>query len=88
MFLDSVITARTFENTCAVVFCNAGAPASHVDGEKTDYEGNSQLAVPFVGPIGKLGPEEGILLADLDMEILEEAEENYKVREDLARDGE
>ena len=45
------------------------------------------MAVPFVGSLGKLaGSEEGMSIVDLDMEILQEAEDNYKVREDLARD--
>jgi predicted amidohydrolase len=26
LFLDSILTARTYENTCAVVFANAGGP--------------------------------------------------------------
>jgi len=81
VFLDSTIVSRTFENTCAVVFVNAGGPAAR------GYAGLSQVAVPFIGSLGKLeGSEEGMSIVDLDMEILQEAEDNYKVREDLARD--
>ena len=41
-------------------------------------------------PLGeetKDSAEEGMSVVDIDMEILEEAERNYKVREDMAREG-
>ena len=84
LFLQSTLTARTFENTCAIVFVNAG-------GKKEEgYLGLSQVTMPFIGPVeGSLvdrGSEEGMGIVEMDMEILEEAEENYKVREDLARE--
>jgi predicted amidohydrolase len=73
--------SRTFENTCAVIFVNAGGP------ESQGYAGLSQVAVPLVGSLGKLeSSEENMSIVDLDMEILREAEDNYKVREDLASD--
>lgn len=41
--------------------------------------------MPFVGPLSKLGgAAEGMIVVDMDMEILEDAEENYQVRSDLA----
>jgi len=83
LFLESTIVARCFENTCMVVFANAGGPV----GKKTtgNYAGLSQVAVPFKGAMGKLGAEEGMSIAEVDMNILEIAEDNYKVREDLGR---
>lgn len=81
LFLDSTVVSRTFENTCAVIFVNAGGP------ESRGYAGLSQVAMPFIGSIGKFeSSEENMNIVDLDMEILQEAEDNYKVREDLARD--
>ena len=79
--------ARTFENTCAVVFANAGGPRGGNEGKKGSYAGLSQVAVPFKGPLGKLGDEEGMSVVEVDMQILEDAEDNYKVREDLGREG-
>jgi len=80
LFLDSMLTARCFENTCAVVFANAGGPAHK------GYAGLSQICVPYAGPLARLGDsEEGIAVADVDMQIVEDAEENYQVRADLAR---
>jgi hypothetical protein len=37
-----------------------------------------------VGPVKTMGSEEGFIVADLDMSVLDLAEENYKVRQDLA----
>lgn len=97
-FLDSVLTARTFENTCgellllclqastkliyqAVIFANAGGPPGK------GYAGLSQVTVPYIGPLARLGScLEGMAIVDLDLGILEHAEENYQIRADLARD--
>ncbi|KAH8732386.1 carbon-nitrogen hydrolase [Phaeosphaeriaceae sp. PMI808] len=82
LFLDSMLTARAFENTCAIVFANAGGPPGR------GYAGLSQVTVPFVGALTKLsGCAEGMVVADIDMQILEDAEENYKVRSDIASEG-
>jgi predicted amidohydrolase len=85
LFLESTLVSRAFENTCAVVFVNAGGP---VGGEKTggSYAGLSQVAVPFKGALGKLGAEEGMSVVEVDMQVLEDAEENYRVREDMGRE--
>lgn len=80
LVLNSMVTARCFENTCAVIFANSGGPSDV-------YVGLSQVAMPFVGPVGILGNEEGILISEIDMEILKEAEKNYQVRADMLRDG-
>ncbi|KAJ9620471.1 hypothetical protein H2203_007677 [Taxawa tesnikishii (nom. ined.)] len=81
LFLDSVLTSRCFENTCAIVFANAGGPPGK------GYAGLSQVCAPYVGPLTRLGSAaEGMSVVDLDMQILEDAEANYAVRADLARD--
>ncbi|KIW08462.1 uncharacterized protein PV09_01365 [Verruconis gallopava] len=80
LFLDSTLTARCFENTCAIAFANAGGPIGE------GYAGLSQVVIPFAGPIAKLGGNEGMAVVDLDMAVLDIAEKNYKVRADLARE--
>ncbi|RYP50872.1 hypothetical protein DL768_003707 [Monosporascus sp. mg162] len=85
VFLNSTVVSRAFENTCAVVFVNAGGPPEK--GEKTDYAGLSQVGIPHVGSTGKLGRAEGVSTVDLDMTVLEIAEANYKVREDMKAEG-
>ncbi|KAI9893697.1 MAG: hypothetical protein M1814_005913 [Vezdaea aestivalis] len=95
LHLNSLITARAYENTCAVVFVNAGGPTKEMIGtdlvnEHTEeqYGGVSQVAVPFVGPVERIdGPEEGWKTAEVDMEILEEAEMDYRIRKDLKTEG-
>ncbi|SMQ47170.1 unnamed protein product [Zymoseptoria tritici ST99CH_3D7] len=80
LFLDSVLTARCFENTCAIVFANAGGPPGK------GYAGLSQVCVPYAGALTRLGSSaEGMAVVDVDMQIVEDAEENYQVRADLAR---
>jgi predicted amidohydrolase len=82
LFLQTTLVARAFENTCCVIFVNAGGKAD--DG----YCGLSQVAMPFVGTVkGSFdGPEEGMRIVEVDMEILEIAERNYKIRGDLAKE--
>ncbi|KAF2139334.1 uncharacterized protein K452DRAFT_289880 [Aplosporella prunicola CBS 121167] len=80
LFLDSILTARAFENTCAIIFANAGGPPGE------GYAGLSQVTVPYVGALTRLGGSaEGMSVVDLDLSILDDAEDNYRVREDLAR---
>lgn len=78
LVLNTMITSRCFENTCAVVFANAGGPSD-------TFVGLSQVALPFVGAVdGIWDSSEGFFIAEIDMEILKQAELNYKVREDMA----
>lgn len=85
VFLQSAVVSRAFENTCAIVFVNAGGPPEK--GEKTNFAGLSQVAVPHIGPMGKMGRAEGMSIVDLDMHTLKIAEDNYKVREDMKAEG-
>ncbi|KAL4923431.1 carbon-nitrogen hydrolase family protein [Aspergillus undulatus] len=79
LFLDTTLTARCFENTCAVIFANyAGTDQSL---------GMSRIVLPIVGPVAKMENEEGVLVGDMNMELVRLAEENYKVRMDLGREG-
>ncbi|KAI9700765.1 MAG: hypothetical protein M1836_002134 [Candelina mexicana] len=78
-FLDSILVSRAYENTSAIVFANAGGPSER------GYAGLSQVTVPFIGALGRLGSsDEAMSLVDIDTAILDEAEDNYKIRADLA----
>ncbi|KAK8111382.1 nitrilase [Apiospora kogelbergensis] len=48
---------------------------------------NTQLALPHVGSIGRMGRAEGMNVVELDKDVLRIAEENYKVRADMKREG-
>lgn len=64
-----------------MIFCNAGGPPGE------GYCGLSQVTVPFIGPLTKLGSAiEGMSVVELDKHILEVAEKNYMVRKDMARE--
>ncbi|KAI9035821.1 carbon-nitrogen hydrolase family protein [Aspergillus affinis] len=84
LLLESLLTARCFENTCAVVFANA---ASSDEDSEAKFLGLSGVHVPALGAVGKMGSEEGVRTVDVDMGLVRLAEENYKVREDLGREG-
>ena len=84
VFLESAVVARAYENTCAVVFCNEG--------------GLSQVAMPILGAVkigngdgsdnGMMEPDtEGMRVVEVDLAVLRVAESNYKVREDMRREG-
>lgn len=74
IFLESACTLRAFENTAAIVFCNAG--------------GLSCVAMPFMGPLGKIPvDEEKMEIVDMDLNLLKVAEDNYKVRMDVKTKG-
>lgn len=83
VFVDTTVTARACENTCAVIMVNAGGPPNK---PSKLYQGDSCVTVPFLGPISKIeGPAEGMFIAELDMQIVEDAEKDYQIRADMAR---
>ncbi|KYK55082.1 hypothetical protein DCS_07043 [Drechmeria coniospora] len=88
LFLESVCVARAYENTCAVVFVNAGAPMGRADAKDdrgNEYVGLSQVAMPLQGALGKLKAGEGMSIVDVDLGVLDVAEDVYKVRQDMAK---
>ncbi|OJJ49029.1 hypothetical protein ASPZODRAFT_60000 [Penicilliopsis zonata CBS 506.65] len=79
LFLETTLTSRCFENTCAVIFANAAGPQDR-------FLGLSRVTMPIIGVLGSMGCEEGCLVLDMDMELVRIAEENYKVRKDIGGD--
>ena len=79
LVLDSIMTARTYENTCAVVFANAGGPPGR------NYCGLLQVIAPYIRPLARLrSSARGMAVADLDMQICNDAEDNCSIRHYLA----
>lgn len=82
LFLRSTLVSRAFENTCCVVFANVGGAT------EKGYAGLSSVVVPFKGMIAEAeGTREQVVVADVDMQILEDAEECYGIRRDLSSEG-
>lgn len=81
MFVQNALVSRAFENTAAIIYCNAGGPAQE------GFFGCSQVVLPIVGTVpGSFSDsEEGMRIVDVDMKTVDIAERNYKVREDLRR---
>lgn len=52
------------------------------------YVGLSQITLPYVGQLCKLyDSTEGMAIADVDAQIMEDAEENYGLQKDLEKGG-
>ncbi|PWY80457.1 hydrolase, carbon-nitrogen family [Aspergillus sclerotioniger CBS 115572] len=83
LFLETTLTARCFENTCAIIFANV----ARGEEESDRFLGLSRVCLPVIGTVGAMGPEEGVLVMDMNMDVVRIAEENYRVREDLNREG-
>lgn len=83
LFTQSALITRACENTCAIVFCNVGGP------KEEGYMGLSQVTMPLIGtvPGSFTDSTQGLRIVDVDLNILDVAEQNYKIRADLARDG-
>ncbi|KAF5001161.1 hypothetical protein FGRMN_1185 [Fusarium graminum] len=74
IFLNCTLTARAFENTAAIVFCNAG--------------GLSCVNMPILGPLGRIEVgEEKTEIVDVDLDVLRAAEAQYKIRMDMQSEG-
>lgn len=80
-FLKSALVTRSFENTCAIIFCNVGGPAEE------GYTGLSRVVLPLVGKVEGSFDDgiAGMRVVEVDMRAVDVAEENYKIREDLSR---
>jgi predicted amidohydrolase len=82
LFLRSTLVSRAFENTCAVVFANAGGK------KDKGYAGLSCVVMPLRGIVAEAeGTEEQVVVGEVDIKILEVAEDNYGIRKDLLSPG-
>ncbi|KAF4849518.1 putative nitrilase [Colletotrichum siamense] len=83
LFVQSTLTTRAFENTAAIIYCNATGPRE--DG----FFGCSQVTLPIVGtvPGSFTDGEEDMRVIDVDMRVVEIAEQNYQIRKDLKKDN-
>ncbi|RXK41014.1 hypothetical protein M231_01645 [Tremella mesenterica] len=81
--LSSLNMTRSFETETAWIMCNAGGD------ELEGFMGGSGVWVPFRGKLGGFdGAEENVKVVDLDLDVLKDARETYKIRQDwMSRSG-
>jgi len=83
-FVDSICSARAFENEVIVVYCNASGV--FYGNKKDRLIGRSQVVVPFKGVVKKLNHNlEKMFIVEVDTKIIRDAEKSYKIRTDLKR---
>jgi len=81
--VDSLCTARAFENEIIMIYCNA-AWELILPKFKWKLLGNSQITMPFKGVIKKLEHNhEEMFIQEIDTNILKDAEKAYKIRNDI-----
>jgi predicted amidohydrolase len=80
-FINSCVPARAAENGMAVAFVNA-VGRTVVDGRPDRLLGLSQVVVPFRGVLASAGDKPALVVADVDLELVREAERVYALRED------
>jgi len=82
-FVKACVAARAFENNAVMVFCNAAGVSKEKNYEVT-LTGHSQIAVPIKGTLKRCEHnKETMVIQEVDLSILTEAEKHYKVRKDL-----
>jgi len=84
-FVNSLCTARAFENNIVLIYSNVAGKFKYGKLDK-NLIGRSQICVPFKGPIRRLDHNrEEMFIQEIDLDILKDAEKVYKIREDLKR---
>ncbi|MBS3145114.1 carbon-nitrogen hydrolase family protein [Candidatus Woesearchaeota archaeon] len=81
--VDSLCTARAFENEIILVYCNAAGKLK-LGNFEDDLIGCSQITAPFKGILQRLNHnKEAMFLQEVDTALLQDAERAYKIRKDL-----
>jgi predicted amidohydrolase len=83
--VNALCLARAFENEVVLIYANA-AGKQVIDGQTCTLIGQSQIIVPFKGPLDiAMDNVETMLVAEVDMDVLTIAEEAYEIRSDLQK---
>ena len=67
-----------------MIFVNAAGGSSDPEDK---FLGLSRVTLPVVGTVSSMENEEGVLVVDMDLSLLDVAEGCYGVRKDLASAG-
>jgi predicted amidohydrolase len=83
--VNALCIARAFEHEVALIYANA-AGKTELDNHTSTLIGQSQITVPFLGPLDiAMHNNEVMLVHDIDTSILTVAEEAYEIRSDLRK---
>ena len=78
VFVDTIAAARAFENEMAVVYVNPYG--DYQLGEYTLHMfGHTQINMPFYGNVAMMEDKEGVLIKDIDLDMLDIAEKVYEI---------
>ena len=83
-FVNACVGARAAENGMAVAFVNTVGRAKAAGGADR-LIGLSQVAVPFAGVIARAPSRSTLLVADVDLDLVAEAERSYGLCEDARK---
>ena len=85
MLVNALCIARAFEHEIVLVYANAAGKTT-LDGNKCTLIGQSQVTVPFKGPLDiVMHNDEAMFVQEVDTAILAIAEESYEIRSDLQK---
>jgi len=85
MLVNALCIARAFEHEIVLVYANAAGKTT-LDGNKCTLIGQSQVTVPFKGPLDiVMHNDEAMFVQVVDTAILAIAEESYEIRSDLQK---
>ncbi len=80
---NTLCSTRAFEANAALVYCNSAGKLI-LGKYNGDLIGNSQITMPYVGPIKKLNHNsEEMFIQEIDLDLLNDSEKDYKLRKDL-----
>jgi len=83
-FVNTCAGARAAENAMATAFIN-GIGRTDICGQIDRLIGQSQVVMPFLGVVAHAGKRAGLVLADIDLDLVADAERSYGLREDARR---
>jgi len=85
MLVNALCIARAFEHEVVLIYANA-AGKTGLDGNTCTLIGQSQITVPFQGPLNiAMHNDETMLVQEIDTSILSTAEQAYEIRRDLRK---
>lgn len=83
VLVNSLCQARAFENEIVMVYSNAAGNFT-ASKSKDELIGQSQIAIPFKGNLKSLEHNrEEMFIQEVNLQVLNDAERVYKIREDL-----